>query len=132
MRTLLEYQLSASTSQSSELANKKKKLTKIAIIVLAAVIVAAAGGGFFYWWNYMRATDTTDDDTTPTRLACRDNQWQTVEEAGPDLCQADQDCLPEPVLPASLIPIDQTSIIELTTDLNNVLLEKIKSEVISK
>ncbi|MFH1461213.1 MAG: hypothetical protein ABIF84_02225 [Patescibacteria group bacterium] len=112
-----------------ELSSEKSSL-KYVWLSLIIILIIGGLGGFFYWWNYSRVAPIT------SHFECQDNQCLIIEGTGEDQCQIDQDCqpieIPEPNVPAALIPISQAKTIELTEGEENLLLEKIKELIINQ
>lgn len=103
-----------------------KPRLKFALIGLGIVIVIGGAGGFLYWWNYLRPIPPA-----ATHYECRDLQCVSIEGEGEDRCQTNEDCQPvapvEPIVPDSLIAVDETETIELTIGQESLLVDKLKS-----
>ncbi len=103
----------------------KESQFKFVVITLAVILIVGGLGGFFYWWNYLRPIPPV------THYQCQDSQCVSVEGAGLDECQTDEDCRPlepvEPVIPDSLIPIERTNTIEVPVGQEALLIDGFKA-----
>jgi hypothetical protein len=103
---------------------ERKGPSRLIVIGLAIILILGGIGGFLYWWNYIHVIISTP---LPIHLECQNAQCLGVEGEGENQCSTDADCLPpEPTLPSSLIPVDETETIELAIDQTDQLLEKLK------
>jgi len=105
-----------------KLVKNAPKLIAGSIILLLIIGI----GGFFYWLNYLKpATPATP--VTPivvTHFECQDNQCIGIEGDGDSECQIDTECQPiiqEPLVPDSLILVNETKTIELIVGQENLL-----------
>jgi hypothetical protein len=106
----------------------KKGRLKFALIGLAVIIIIGGTGGFLYWWNYLRPIPLV-----ATYYECQNFQCIEVEGEGTDQCLSDEDCQPtEPIVPDSLIPVDETETIELAIGQENLLLDELKSTALDE
>lgn len=101
---------------------KKPALLRLKFILIGLVVMVIVFGGFLYWWNYIHLI------TPLTHYECQNYQCLLVEGEGIDQCLSDKDCLPpEPTIPSSLIPVDETETIELIKGQENLLIDKLKT-----
>jgi len=120
--------------KSSKAKIPKKKLKPFFIILgLTIVLIVIGTGGFFYWLNYLKPIVSDI-----VHFECQDNQCISIEGEGENKCQDDLECQPiepiepitqEPIIPESLILADETKIIELIADQENLLLGQLNSVI---
>jgi len=104
---------------------KPKLNPKFVFIGLLVILIVAGAGGFFYWWNYIRVV------TPITHYECQAYQCVSVEGEGEDQCQLSEDCEPaEPAVPDSLIPVDDTKVIELKLEEQDLLSSEIDQVIL--
>ena len=120
-------------------AEKQKKIKKTEtfltkninkLIIGSIIFLLILGiGGFFYWLNYLKPIAPIAPIVT--HFECQENQCVSIEGEGDDKCQNDVECQPiepiEPIIPESLIPVDETKTIELIVDQENLLLGQLNS-----
>lgn len=103
----------------------KESQFKFVVITVAVILIVGGLGGFFYWWNYLRPIPPV------THYQCQDSQCVSVEGAGLDECQTDEDCQPaepvEPAIPDSLIPVEKTNTIEVSVGQEALLIDGFKA-----
>lgn len=99
-------------------------LIKFSMITAAVILILGGVGGFLYWWNYLRVAAPP---IAVTHYQCQDFQCVSVEGEGVDQCQTEQDCQPaEPEIPQSLIPVDETELIEIETGCGELFVQSLK------
>ncbi len=117
-----EIKKKLAAAQKPGIAKKKPISKKLILSGLVILVVVGGLGGFVYWWNYLRVVEPV------FHYECQDNLCRQIEGEGDDQCQIDADCQPvEPTEPATLIPVAETKVIELTAGQENLLVEELKT-----
>lgn len=115
-----------STKEKVKLLIKENRL-KFALIGLVIILIIGGLGGFIYWWFYLRSVSPPP---LATHYQCQNYQCIKFEGEGIDQCLTDEDCQPaeplEPIIPESLIPVNETETIELAIGQEDLILDRLK------